>query len=64
MVAFGMVMKTANTFVCPKQALTFGKRKIERNKERDKKEQCQPAAVGWHCITIWEYQLNTLHKNM
>ena len=31
--------------------------KIGRNKERDKKEQCQLAAMGWHCITIWECQL-------
>ena len=26
-------------------------------KERDKKEQCQLAAMGWHCITVWECQL-------
>lgn len=25
--------------------------------ERDKKEQCQLAAMGWHCITVWECQL-------
>ena len=30
---------------------------VLRNKERDKKEQCQLAAMGWHCITIWECQL-------
>ena len=35
----------------------FWQKKIERNKERDKKEQCQLAAMGWHCITIWECQL-------
>ena len=46
-----MVMRIANTFAC------FWQKKIERNKERDKKEQCQLAAMGWHCITIWECQL-------
>ena len=57
MVAFGMVMKTVNTFICPKPTLIFWSNKIERNKERDKKEQCQLAAMGWHCITVWECQL-------
>ena len=58
-----MVMRIANTFACLRLTLTFGKRKlngirkIERNQERDKKEQCQLAAMGWHCITIWECQL-------
>ena len=37
--------------------IDFWQKKIERNKERDKKEQCQLAAMGWHCITIWECQL-------
>ena len=25
--------------------------------ERDKEEQCKLAAMGWHCITIWECEL-------
>ena len=41
----------------PKTNVEFWRKKIERNKERDKKEQCQLAAMGWHCITIWECQL-------
>ena len=28
--------------------------KIRRNKERDKEEQRKLAAMGWHCITVWE----------
>ena len=32
-------------------------KKIRRNKERDKEEQHQLAAMGWHCITIWECEL-------
>ena len=31
--------------------------KIRRNKERDKEEQRQLAAMGWHCITVWECEL-------
>lgn len=44
-------------FHLPKTNIDFWANKIERNKERDKKEQCQLAAMGWHCITIWECQL-------
>ena len=31
--------------------------KIRRNKERDKEEQHRLAAMGWHCITVWECEL-------
>lgn len=31
--------------------------KIRKNKERDKDEQRQLAAMGWHCITVWECEL-------
>ncbi len=44
-------------FHLPKTNIDFWQKKIERNKERDKKEQCQLASMGWHCITIWECQL-------
>ena len=44
-------------FRLPKTNIDFWSNKIKRNKERDKKEQCQLAAMGWHCITIWECQL-------
>ena len=30
---------------------------MERNKKRDVEEQRQLAAMGWHCIIIWECQL-------
>jgi DNA mismatch endonuclease (patch repair protein) len=35
----------------------FWVNKIRRNKERDREEQKQLAAMGWHCLTIWECQL-------
>lgn len=31
--------------------------KIRRNKQRDKEEQKKLAAMGWHCITVWECEL-------
>ena len=31
--------------------------KISRNKERDKEEQRELAAMGWHSITVWECEL-------
>ena len=34
-------------FRLPKTNIDFWQKKIERNKERDKKEQCQLAAMGW-----------------
>ena len=50
-------------FRLPKTNIDFWKNKIERNKERDKKEQCQLAAMGWHCITVWECQLKPKVRN-
>lgn len=41
----------------PKTNTEFWQSKIKRNKERDAKEQCTLASLGWHCITIWECQL-------
>ena len=41
----------------PKTNREFWVAKIRRNKERDKEEQKQLAAMGWHCITVWECQL-------
>ena len=50
-------MEKCKYFRPSKTNIDFWQKKIERNKERDKKEQCQLAAMGWHCITIWECQL-------
>ena len=35
----------------------FWVNKIRRNKERDREEQKKLAAMGWHCITVWECEL-------
>ena len=41
----------------PKTNREFWEAKIRRNKERDKEEQKKLAAMGWHCITVWECEL-------
>lgn len=41
----------------PKTNTEFWISKITHNKERDRKEQRQLAAMGWHSITIWECEL-------
>ena len=41
----------------PKTNTDFWTRKITRNRERDQADQKALAAMGWHCITIWECQL-------
>ena len=41
----------------PKSNREFWIAKIRRNKERDKEEQKKLAAMGWHCITVWECEL-------
>lgn len=44
-------------FILPKTRTEFWKAKIERNQQRDVEVQRQLAAMGWHCITVWECQL-------
>ena len=41
----------------PKTNREFWVAKIRRNKERDKEEKHRLAAMGWHCITVWECEL-------
>ena len=41
----------------PKSNTEFWVEKIRRNKERDKEDQRKLAAMGWHCITVWECEL-------
>lgn len=44
-------------FRMPTTRRDFWERKITRNRERDAAEQRRLAAMGWHCITVWECQL-------
>lgn len=49
-------------FRLPKSNIVFWKSKINRNKERDVEEQRTLAAMGWHCITVWECQLKSAKR--
>lgn len=44
-------------YTMPKTNTEFWVNKVKRNKERDVKVQHELAAMGWHCITIWECEL-------
>lgn len=44
-------------FRLSKSNIDFWENKIIRNRLRDKEEQKRLAAMGWHCITVWECEL-------
>ena len=49
--------KTYPCFRKPNSNLSFWENKIIKNRLRDKDEQRKLAAMGWHCITVWECEL-------
>jgi len=51
------VIENSECCKIPKTNRDFWVAKIRRNKERDKEEQRKLAAMGWHCITVWECEL-------
>ena len=51
------VIESSECCKIPKTNCDFWVAKIRRNKERDKEEQRKLAAMGWHCITVWECEL-------
>ena len=53
----GDVIESSECCKIPKTNREFWVAKIRRNKERDKEEQKRLAAMGWHCITVWECEL-------
>lgn len=42
------------SYSLPKTNSEYWRGKIERNRERDAAERLRLAALGWHCITVWE----------
>lgn len=52
-----LTIDNSNCCKIPKTNREFWVAKIRRNKERDKEEQKKLAAMGWHCITVWECEL-------
>ena len=53
----GFMVQGSECCKIPKTNREFWVAKIRRNKERDKEEQKELAAMGWHCITVWECEL-------
>ena len=53
----GFMVQGSECCKIPKTNREFWVAKIRRNKERDKEEKKQLAAMGWQCITIWECEL-------
>lgn len=51
------IIESSECCKIPKTNHEFWVAKIRRNKERDKEEQRKLAAMGWHCITVWECEL-------
>ena len=56
---FVELSKLKNSACCkiPTTNRDFWVKKICRNKERDKEDQKKLAAMGWHCVTVWECEL-------
>ena len=52
-----MDLESSECCKIPKTNREFWVAKIRRNKERDREEQRKLAAMGWHCITVWECEL-------
>jgi DNA mismatch endonuclease (patch repair protein) len=44
-------------YTVPKSNTEFWVKKISRNRERDREVRRRIAALGWHCIVVWECQL-------
>ena len=55
--------KGCRYFTVPKSNTDFWSVKISRNAERDRSVQQQLAAMGWHCVTVWECQLMPKLRN-
>ena len=59
----GTVSETASA--CSKIPQTnrpFWEKKIKRNMQRDREVQQRLAAMGWHCITVWECELEAKRR--
>ena len=52
-----LIIESSECCRIPKTNREFWVNKIRRNKERDKEVQHKLAAMGWHCITVWECEL-------
>ena len=51
------IIESSECCKIPKTNRDFWVAKIKRNQERDVRDQHRLAAMGWHCITVWECEL-------
>ena len=51
------MIKSSECCKIPRTNREFWVAKIRRNMERDLEDQRKLAAMGWHCITVWECEL-------
>ena len=50
-------------YTVPKTNTEFWQAKVERNRERDRKDILKLKEMGWHTIIIWECQLKPGHRD-
>lgn len=48
----------------PKTNISFWQKKIEMNKKRDEKVQCDLNEIGWKISTIWECEIILYKENL
>ncbi|MBR1682204.1 MAG: DNA mismatch endonuclease Vsr [Bacteroidaceae bacterium] len=56
------IMESSACCKIPRTNREFWVAKIRRNKERDREELRKLAAMGWHCITVWECELTSKRR--
>lgn len=47
--------------VLPASNVDFWKQKLDRNRERDRRNKSDLKALGWRVLTVWECQLDERH---
>lgn len=55
-------MHTCKAGALPQTRKEFWQQKIQSNHDRDKSNVTQLKKLGWKVITIWQCELNTIHK--
>ena len=56
------IVESSECCKIPKTNREFWVNKIRRNQQRDIEDQQRLAAMGWHCITVWECELTSKKK--
>ena len=56
------IVESSECCKIPKTNREFWVNKIRRNQQRDIEDQQRLAAMGWHCITVWECELKSMKR--